>query len=178
MSALIETERLVLKPWGQGDADAALSIYAAPQVSRWLTPDLRSLRTPEDMKTVLRRWGDVEERSAVGHWAAHSRDDGAVVGGLSLQYSPPGGDSVSIAWQLAPTAWGHGYATEAGAALIRWAMHERGLIEVFAVVQPDNERAAATAERIGMEWIAELGHLTQGKYQVYRIRHGDLDYHE
>jgi [ribosomal protein S5]-alanine N-acetyltransferase len=178
VSAHIETERLVLKPWMQGDADQALSIYGSPLVSRWLTPDLRSLRTPDDMRTVLRRWGDVDDQSVAGHWAAHSRSDGAVIGGLSLQYAPPGGESVSIAWQLAPTAWGQGYAAEAGAALIRWAMHERGLVEVFAVVQPDNERAAATAERIGMEWITELGHLAQGKYQVYRIRHGDLDYHE
>lgn len=178
MSPYIETERLVLRPWMEGDAEEALSIYGSQQVSRWLTPDLRAVRTPEEMQTVLRRWSDVDDRSVVGHWAARSRRDGAVVGGLSLQYAPPGGDSVTITWQLAPTAWGNGYATEAGAALIRWAMHERGVIEVFAVVQPDNERAAATAERIGMEWITELGHLTQGRYQVYRIRHGDLDYHE
>lgn len=178
MSPLIETERLVLRPWMQTDAVDALSIYGSPQVARWLTPDLRNLQSPEDMRTVLRRWGDVDERSVVGHWAAHSRSDGAVIGGLSLQYAPPGGESVSIAWQLAPTAWGQGYAAEAGAALIRWAMHERGLVEVFAVVQPDNRRAAATAERIGMEWITELGHLAHGKYQVYRIRHGDLDFHE
>ena len=57
-------------------------------------------------------------------------------------------------------------------------MHEEGVVEVFAIVQPDNERAAATARRIGMEWVTEVGHLPGGRYQVYRIRHGDLDYEE
>ena len=77
-----------------------------------------------------------------------------------------------------PPLRGNGYATEAGGALIRWAMHEHGVLEVFAIVQPDNVRAVATAKRIGMEWVTELGHLPQGRYQAFRIRHADLDYHD
>ena len=57
---------------------------------------------------------------------------------------------------------------------MRWAIHERGVPEVFALVQPDNARAAATAQRMGMEWVTELGHLAQGRYQVFRLRHGGL----
>ncbi|GAA5122264.1 GNAT family N-acetyltransferase [Alloalcanivorax gelatiniphagus] len=175
---VIETERLALTPWKASDADQALSIYRAPQVARWMTPDLQSIDTSHAMGSVLQHWSATDGSGATGHWAARLRTDATLVGGVALQLAPGHGESVFITWQFAPQAWGQGYATEASVGLIHWAIHECGLTEVFALVQPDNARAAATAERIGMEWVAELGHLANGRYQVYRIRHGDLDYRD
>ena len=57
-------------------------------------------------------------------------------------------------------------------------MHEGGVYEVYAVVQPDNARAAATARRMGMEWVRETGRYGGIKLQVYRVRHGDLAYRD
>lgn len=180
MSRLIETTRLTLGPWGVSDASDALRIYGAPSVNRWLTPQLGTFDSAAAMRSTLLQWRDDgrDDAGCPGHWALRAREEPTLVGGLSLQYAPPGGESLSIAWALAPSAWGQGYAAEAGDALVRWAMHEHGVVEVFAIVQPDNERAAATAQRIGMEWVTELGHLSHGRYQVYRIRHGDLDYED
>ena len=74
--------------------------------------------------------------------------------------------------------WGHGYATEAGDAVARWALHRGGVQEVFALVSPGNDRAVATARRIGMEWIGETDQYHQQKLELYRIRHDDLAYCE
>lgn len=180
MSAFLETERLTVRPWKASDANRAMAIYGAPSVSPWLVPALSALDTPAAMRSTLLRWRDDDEKGSgsAGHWAIQRRVDAELVGGLSLQYEPPGGESLTIAWVLAPSSWGNGYAAEACDALIRWAMHEQGATEVFAILQPDNARAAATAARIGMEWVTDLGHLQQGRYQVYRIRHGDLAYRE
>jgi RimJ/RimL family protein N-acetyltransferase len=94
-----------------------------------------------------------------------------VVGGISLAHVPSPDGSVTLRSELAPSWWGNGYASEAGEALVHWAMHEASVIDVFALVQPDNARAAATAERIGMEWELDL----DSGLRVFRIRHGDLD---
>jgi len=51
--------------------------------------------------------------------------------------------------QLNRQAWGHGYATEAGLALARWAFGQ-GIEQVIALVRPANTRAVATVRRIGM----------------------------
>lgn len=48
--------------------------------------------------------------------------------------------------------------------------------EVFAVVRPDNTRGAATAQRIGMEWIGETDKYHDLNLHLYRIRHYDLSY--
>jgi [ribosomal protein S5]-alanine N-acetyltransferase len=176
VSGLLITERLIVRPWKVSDATSAFAIFSAPRVARWLAPAFSVPDSSEAMRSLLLRWQeeDMSGSSSVGHWALQTRKEAALVGGLSLQYVPADGESVSIAWVLAPSCWGKGYAAEAGEALIRWAMHERGVREIFAVLQPDNTRAVATAKRIGMDWVAERGHLNSGRFQVYRLRHADL----
>jgi RimJ/RimL family protein N-acetyltransferase len=76
-------------------------------------------------------------------------------------------------YQLAPEYWGRGYVTEAARALARWAF-EHSLVELFALVEPDNARAAATARRIGMEWVGESDKYHGMFLQVFRLRPADL----
>jgi RimJ/RimL family protein N-acetyltransferase len=78
-----------------------------------------------------------------------------------------------MGWQLHPSAWGHGYATEAGRAIARWAFSQ-GIDEVLAVVRPPNRRAEATVRRIGMEWVGETEKYFGLRLQVYRLRRADV----
>ena len=177
---MIETPRLVLRPWSPADVDGAVDLYSAPAVRRWLEPAIDGAGSPATMRTVLAQWAEHDRSSSecFGHWAVLERSTSRIVGGVTLHRAPHASESVGIAWALVPAAWGHGYASEAGDALVRWAMHECGVLDVFAIVQPGNERGLATAERIGMEWVTELGRTQGGRYQVYRIRHGDLDWED
>ena len=70
-------------------------------------------------------------------------------------------------------AWGHGYGTESGLALARWAF-DQGIEQVIALVRPANTRAAATVARIGMEWVGETEKYHGLRLQEYRLRPGDL----
>lgn len=173
---VIETSRLRLRPWDGDDAAAALQIFTAPAVARWVSGEREALRSATRLRAQLVRWGDETRTSAaaVGHWAIADRSSTAVVGSASLQYDPQGGRELVIGWALAPGSWGRGYATEAGAALARWALHDGGALEVFAILQPGNVRAFATAERIGMQWVSDLERRPDRTYRVYRIRHADL----
>jgi [ribosomal protein S5]-alanine N-acetyltransferase len=85
----------------------------------------------------------------------------------------PPDDEFGMGWQLHPQAWGHGFATEAGLALARWAF-EQGIEQVIALVRPTNTRATATARRIGMEWVGETEKYYDLRLQEYRLRPGDL----
>ncbi|MFC9331951.1 GNAT family N-acetyltransferase [Kitasatospora sp. NPDC057015] len=101
------------------------------------------------------------------------RDDGAVVGGLGIRLSPPYEDDLEMSWQVAPEAWGQGYATEGGRALIAWAFTQDAE-ELFAVARPTNVHAIAMAKRLGMEWVGETTKYYGLSLQVYRVRPGDL----
>lgn len=172
MVAAIGTARLLLRQWSEDDAAAALSIYGTDAVSRWSKPWARQVGDADEMRSLIRRWlvEDASAEAPAGHWALADRRDGSLVGGLSLAYIPTQGETLTIRWELAPTQWGNGYAAEAADALVHWAMHEAGIVEVFALVHPDNARAAATAERVGMELVRDLG----SRLHVYRARDGEL----
>jgi [ribosomal protein S5]-alanine N-acetyltransferase len=180
MSRLIVTPRLVIRPWQPGDAPAAARIYTDESVAGWLLPPHPAPQSEAEIRDQLSLWCQERGEDRVpGHWAVTERASATVIGGLSLQYLPPDGGSLTISGALVPGAWGQGLAAEAGDALVRWAIHRGNALEVFALVQPNNVRARATAERIGMDWVAERGDLTgDGDIELYRIRHGDLEYED
>jgi RimJ/RimL family protein N-acetyltransferase len=171
------TERLVVRDWTTTDSDAhaALTLYGRPEVTGWLTPAIASVADLAAMRAVVHAWTEAQPNLTppTGRWAIQRRSDDSVVGGLVLRLLPPYDHDLELTWQLRPEAWGHGYATEAARALLRWAF-THDIDEIFALARPDNIRAIATAERIGMEWVGETSKYYDTFLQVYRIRPADL----
>ncbi len=174
MAERLITERLVLRPWTTDDAGAALAAYGEGEVARWLVPAMDRVPDSAAMQQILQRWvaEDAHLITPAGRWAIELRQDNRLIGGATLLPLPPD-EEFEIGWQFQPGAWGHGYATETGLALARWAF-EQGIEQVIAVVRPANTRAVATVRRIGMEWIGETEKYHQLRLQVFRLRPGDL----
>jgi RimJ/RimL family protein N-acetyltransferase len=174
MAQRLAAERIVLRGWVAGDAPAALAAYGDDQVARWLSPAMGRIRDTDAMRALLDQWIAEDERLLVpaGRWAIERREDGQVVGGASLLPLPPD-EEFEIGWALHPQAWGHGYATESGLALARWAF-EQGIEQVIALVRPANTRAAGMVRRIGMEWVGETEKYHGLRLQEYRLRPADL----
>lgn len=171
---VITTSRLTLRPWSADDADSALTVYGAADVARWLTPAMDRVPDEAAMRDVLDQWLAEDPEAPQGRWAVELTGTGEVVGGVAVLPLPPEGDDLEIAWQLAPVAWGRGIAAEAGHAVARHAFGS-GVDELFAVVRPQNTRGAATAQRVGMEWVGETEKYYNLRLQVFRLRKGDLD---
>ena len=174
MAQRLVAERLVLRGWEARDAPAALSAYGDEQVARWLSPAMDLVQDTDAMRALLDQWVAEDSRllTPAGRWAIERREDGLVVGGASLLPLPPD-EEFEIGWALHPHVWGHGYATESGLALARWAFAQ-GIEQVIALVRPANVRAVGTVRRIGMEWVGETEKYHGLRLQEYRLRPGDL----
>ena len=174
MAHTLVTERLVLRPWSVDDAEAALGAYGDAEVARWLAPAMDVVNDLAAMRVVLQQWvaEDARMMTPAGRWAIELRQDGRVIGGATLLPLPPE-DEFEIGWQLDQQEWGHGYATETGLALARWAFSQ-GIEQVIAVVRQANSRAAAMVRRMGMEWVGETEKYHNLRLQEYRLRPGDL----
>ena len=151
-----ETERLVVRPWGEADADRFVDMYERWDVMRYLGRDPKVLEGGRDEALRrMERWAGSGSRDGrFGIWAAEVRDTGRIAGTVLLKALPdaegtPTGD-IEVGWHLHPDSWGHGYATEAarGAVERGWAA---GLEEVWAVVVAGNEPSVAVTRRLGME---------------------------
>jgi len=54
-----------------------------------------------------------------------------------------------LGWALVQAHWGHGYATEAAAAIRDWAHESRSIDRLVSLITPDNVRSQRVAERLG-----------------------------
>ena len=54
-----------------------------------------------------------------------------------------------LGWALIRAYWGHGYATEAAAAIRDWAREALSIDGLVSLISPDNIRSQRVAERLG-----------------------------
>lgn len=173
--AALQTERLEIGPWGAEDLSPGVAIFGAEEVTRWLTPAMEPVGDEGGMREAVDRWADEDAQAEppVGHWAVRRREDGALLGSITLRRMPPFREDLELAWQFAPDHWGRGYATEAARAVAAWAF-ERSAHELYAVMRPANERAEKLARRLGFQWVGETDKYYGLRLQVFRLRPPDL----
>jgi RimJ/RimL family protein N-acetyltransferase len=140
----LSTPRLVLRPITLADAPALAGIYADPEVVRFLTP-LDAAGTEAQVAMFVAEW---QERG-YGIMAVLDRETGRFLGRSGLHYWPRF-DEIEAGWVLHRDTWGNGYATEAGAATLRWAFEDLGLDLVTAIVARANAASIAVTRRLGM----------------------------
>lgn len=160
MSA-IETERLLLRPPRRSDADATALLAGNWDVAR-MTTRIPYPYTREDavewIETCLAP--DAQEMVFV-----ITLDD-VLIGCCGLQLTSDDGtfiDTAELGYWLGKPYWGNGYATEAGAALLRMAFEEMGLRHVTCGHFSDNLSSRRVIEKLGFAFVgaAELNSVAR-----------------
>ena len=138
---MIETERLILRPWCEADRAPFIAMSADPAVMETLggvVSEAEAVGYIERSQNSLRWFG-------YGRWAVERREDSAfigVVGLMPIYWRLPMPAGFEMGWRLVRDAWGQGYASEAAAAAIKHGF-EQGLTEVFAFTSRPNLRSQA-----------------------------------
>ena len=107
----------------------------------------------------LRATAALGEQRPFGYYRITRLSDGRAVGGIGFKGQPDGG-CVEIGYGLAPSARGHGYATEAIIALLDVAAGH-GVFRAIADTTPDNIASQRTLIRAGFRLVStdtELRH--------------------
>src|SRR3989449_758187 len=94
----------------------------------------------------------------LGLWALELRANREFLGQVGLFPVEGKGPEVEIAYELAPRAWGRGYATEAARALVEYGLRELGLARIVALILPDNVRSRHVAEKAAMRLAGPARH--------------------
>lgn len=146
---VLTTERLILRNWRSDDLDHLAALNADDEVMRYF-PDRPDL---EQSAATLARVMAGMKRHGFGFWALETSDNNVFVGFAGLlrpafhtHFTP----CVEVGWRLARSAWGLGYATEAGKASLAFAFDRLGLDEVVSMTVVDNLPSRRVMERLGM----------------------------
>ncbi len=152
----LHTERLLLRHYREDDLDRLAEIQALPEVARYLYLGPRSREEAEE--ALAKRIAEirlVEDDDAVT-FAVERREDGLLLGDVSLFLRSAESRQIEIGYVFHPDAGGRGYATEAARAAIDLAFDEVDAHRVYACLDARNDASAALARRLGMRQEAHL----------------------
>lgn len=147
---MIETERLLLRPFLEGDAADVLEYLREPAVNCFASMKLDSLE--EAKKEMKKRVGETEY-----YFAIVLKDEGKVIGEIDAypergephDTSSPS-DTFSPCWMLNETYQGKGYAYEAARAFFDYLFREKGARRIYAYTEDYNLSSQHLCEKLGM----------------------------
>ena len=159
----ITTQRLVLRPWSESDLDLYAEMCADPEVMRYLGGE--TLDRGEAWRNIAVFIGHWVLRG-YGLWAVEHRVEGGFIGRVGL-WRPEGWPGLEVGWALTRSQWGHGYATEAGRAVMEFAWTTLGVDGLISLIEPANHSSQRVAQRLGLR-LAGRQHLGPTEVLVYR----------
>jgi RimJ/RimL family protein N-acetyltransferase len=175
-SSPLETARLTLLTAGAEHAEAAAdaAVESAAEVSRWSRREAGAGDRADQVRRFLER-ATATARGTVLHRYSFTRDDERrFVGGVSLRpwVDPrvagpdpaPSTTRVDASREVEIGTWcrtsmvGHGYASEAAAAVVAHALGAGRVDALWLRTAADNLRARRVAERLGFQTVEEVAY--------------------
>lgn len=158
----LETSRLRLRRWRDGDLAAARAIYTDEEVMRYIPVGIMS---DEQIERMLARFNAEIDERGYGLWAIVEKATGEIIGESGLHYLPQTNE-VEIAWLYARSAWGKGFATEAASAVLQSGFEQHGLNRIICLIDEGNARSIAVASRLSFAYLG-LGRYYDRDLRVY-----------
>src|SRR5882757_724828 len=145
---VIETGRLILRPWRSEDITANTAMLSDPGTARFIAADGKPITSE------LNGWRNAAVMS--GHWALHGFgmfaveeiSSGKYVGRVG-PWSPPGWPGFEVGWGIAKEFRGKGFAVEAARASIDWAFATFEGDRIVHCIDRENTASQAVARRLG-----------------------------
>ena len=154
VSFRLQTERLVIRPFGHGDAEAWIEMLSDPEVRRFLPPG--PAPTMETFERAIELRHAMQREIGYAMWAVDDRTTGTFVGQCGIRPAKSmdenGGSEIDLAYHFARTSWNKGYATEAAIAVVAHGLGPLGLDSIMAVVVPENVGSWRVMEKVGMRY--------------------------
>jgi ribosomal-protein-alanine N-acetyltransferase len=149
---MIETERLVLRPFKPEDLDELVQLRADPLVMRYIGDQSR-----EKVEQRLQYYISHYEPHGFGMWAVIDKGTRAMVGWCGLVFLDETPE-VEVGYGVARDYWGRGLMTEAARASLRYGFERAGLERIVAVAMPENTASRRIMEKLGMRYEKNVFH--------------------
>ena len=148
---MLETDRLILRPFREGDAEDVFEYLNAPIVNCFACMKVHSLE--EARKTVMERAEDTEYTFAIV-----LKENCKVIGEIDAhpESSQPDAaenyvkDTFSPCWMLNSDYHGKGYAYEAAKAFFDYLFYQKGARRIYAYTEDYNLSSQHLCEKLGM----------------------------
>ncbi|MBW2245033.1 MAG: GNAT family N-acetyltransferase [Deltaproteobacteria bacterium] len=146
---VLETPRLCLREWREGDLESFAAMNADREVMRHFPAAL----TREQSDAFVERIRGTFVERGFGLWAVEVRESQDFAGFIGLEiprFSAPFMPCVEVGWRLAREFWGQGYAPEGALAAMAHGFGPAGLEEIVSFTAEGNAASRRVMEKLGM----------------------------
>ncbi len=145
----LHTTRLILREYRMQDFEAFAAQLSDPEATKFI--DRADRRTA--WRVFAGQMG-LWLLQGAGWWAVEVRDTGEHVGIVGAFFRE-GSPDMEIGWSTYRAFWGKGFASEAAAEAVRYALEVRGEPRVTALIESNNAASLRVAARLGMRHDAD-----------------------
>jgi [ribosomal protein S5]-alanine N-acetyltransferase len=153
----IETRRLRLRELREADMDDVHAYARDSEVVRHLDWGPNTEANTAEFLATARAARDTVPRTTY-HLAIVVESGERLIGGCRIEVRNAANGAGDLGYVLARKSWGHGYATEAGQALLTFGFERLGLHRIWATCDVENRASVRVLEKLGMQ---REGHLRQ-----------------
>ena len=162
------TGRVLLRSLRRDDVDAVHSLWAAPEVRRFLWDDI--VITREVAQEVVESHLATVDQFGLGFWALHippavSLSEGPIEGFCGFRFIDEGPE-IELLYGLRGEHWGKGLATEACGAALGYLWRSSSYQRVYARTDPPNLKSVQVMVRLGM--VQESTTVSMITYMLHR----------
>jgi RimJ/RimL family protein N-acetyltransferase len=155
----LDTDRLCLRAPTPQDAEALYDLFADAEVMQGLNRD--PVSAVEEARAMIETGIGGWRTDGLGPFIIEAAANEQAVGQAGLMIFDTRGWTPStwanagshaqpeLGWALIRAHWGHGYATEAAAAIRDWSRDFRSIDRLVSLISADNVRSQRVAERLG-----------------------------
>ena len=148
---VLETERLLLRPWKESDAEEAFAHWMHdPEVTKYLT------WTPHTdvsfTHVLLRAWEKQSKASDCYHWAIVLKEGNILIGDVMVDHADGYQESGSVGYCLGKAWWGKGFMTEALSEVLRYCFEEVGFYRINGSHAAKNIGSSRVMEKCGLRY--------------------------
>ena len=144
---ILETARLILRPFREDDVDLMAGLMANPDFMRFSLGVYSREQTAAFVEKVI-GW---QRDGSPTQFALITRSNGTLVGYCGFFHQVVDEiEEIEIGYRLHPGHWNQGLATEAATAVRDHAFRDLELPRVISLIHPDNVASRRVVEKIGM----------------------------
>lgn len=144
---MLETERLILRKFDDGDVDAVFAMRSDAEMMRFIREPQNRVETINWLKLISSHWDDAK----IGFCAVIEKSSGEFLGWCGLWRLTETGET-EVGYAIAKKFWGKGYAREAAEAFLIYGFDALKLEKIVAVARPENAASRRVMEKLGMRY--------------------------